>query len=333
MTGTPRFGLFLGLGSPTFQDAVMNMKSTLPEPIPGARPVHLPGLIAFECVARHMSFARAAAELEVTPTAMSKTVKQLEAQLGVRLFNRTTRSVGLTESGTQLLDTLAPALEQIRSSVQRVHDTATRPYGALKINTSYVAYASLIEPHIPAFLARYPDITLDFAVDNGLSDIVGDGFDAGIRLGHALQRDMIAVPLGALQPLVVVGSPEYLARSAPLSKPEDLLDHDCIRQRLISRSRFLTWTFRVGKASVDIDVKGRLVLDEMRTTLSAACMGCGLALVFRPFAEAEIASGQLVVQLEKYSPPAEAFHLYYPSRAQMPGKLRAFIDFFQASNR
>lgn len=311
----------------------MNMKSTLPEPIPGARPVHLPGLIAFECVARHMSFARAAAELEVTPTAMSKTVKQLEAQLGVRLFNRTTRSVGLTESGTQLLDTLAPALEQIRASVQRVHDTATRPYGALRVNTSYVAYASLIEPHVQDFLAQYPDITLDFSVDNGLSDIVGGGFDAGIRLGHALQRDMIAVPLGGLQPLLVVGSPDYLARSAPLHTPEDLLNHDCIRQRLNNRTRILSWTFRMGKASIEIDVKGRLMLDEMRTTVSAARMGCGLALAFRPFAEAELASGLLVPLLEKYSPPAEAFHLYYPSRAQMPGKLRAFIDFFQACNR
>ncbi|WP_395607470.1 LysR family transcriptional regulator [Pseudomonas sp. B22129] len=311
----------------------MSMKTTLPEAIPGARPVHLPALIAFECVARHMNFARAAAELEVTPTAMSKTIKQLEAQLGVRLFNRTTRSVALTESGSQLLDTLAPALEQIRFSVQQVHDTATRPYGALKINSSYVAYASLIEPHVPAFLAHYPDITLDISLDNGLNDIIGEGFDAGVRLGQALQRDMIAVPLGASQPMVVVGTPQYLAQSAPLNTPEDLLEHDCIRQRLSSRGPFMDWTFRIGKANVEIEVKGRLVLDEMRTTLSAAQLGCGLAMVFRPFAEKQIASGQLVALLEKYAAPAETFHLYYANRAQMPGKLRAFIDFFQASNR
>ncbi|MGY2376045.1 LysR family transcriptional regulator [Pseudomonas sp. SDO524_S393] len=311
----------------------MSMKSTLPEAIPGARPVHLPALIAFECVARHMNFARAAAELDVTPTAMSKTIKQLEAQLGVRLFNRTTRSVALTESGTQLLDTLAPALEQIRFSVQQVHDTATRPYGALKINSSYVAYASLIEPHMAAFLAQYPDITLDIAVDNTLSDIVGEGFDAGIRLGQALQRDMIAVPLGASQPMVVVATPHYLKHSAPLNTPEDLLAHDCIRQRLSSRGPFMDWIFRIGQANVKIDVKGRLVLDEMRTTLSAARQGCGVAMVFRPFAEAEIRSGQLVPLLEQYAEPAETFHLYYANRAQMPGKLRAFIDFFQQRNR
>ncbi|QXQ21624.1 LysR family transcriptional regulator [Pseudomonas tolaasii] len=309
------------------------MKTTLPEAIPGARPVHLPALVAFECVARHMSFARAAAELEVTPTAMSKTIKQLEAQLGVRLFNRTTRSVALTESGNQLLDTLAPALEQIRFSVQQVHDTATRPYGELKINSSYVAYASLIEPHVPAFLALYPDITLDISLDNGLSDIIGEGFDAGVRLGQALQRDMIAVPLGTSQPMVVVGTPQYLAQSAPLNTPEDLLKHDCIRQRLSRRGPFMDWSFRIGKANVEIEVKGRLVLDEMRTTLSAAQLGCGLAMVFRPFAAKEIASGQLVALLEKYAAPAETFHLYYANRAQMPGKLRAFIDFFQARNR
>ncbi|NWC27258.1 LysR family transcriptional regulator [Pseudomonas tolaasii] len=309
------------------------MKTTLPEAIPGARPVHLPALVAFECVARHMNFARAAAELKVTPTAMSKTIKQLEAQLGVRLFNRTTRSVALTESGNQLLDTLAPALEQIRFSVQQVHDTATRPYGELKINSSYVAYASLIEPHVPAFLALYPDITLDISLDNGLSDIIGEGFDAGVRLGQALQRDMIAVPLGTSQPMVVVGTPQYLAQSAPLNTPEDLLKHECIRQRLSRRGPFMDWSFRIGKANVEIEVKGRLVLDEMRTTLSAAQLGCGLAMVFRPFAAKEIASGQLVALLEKYAAPAETFHLYYANRAQMPGKLRAFIDFFQARNR
>ncbi|MGY2161977.1 LysR family transcriptional regulator [Pseudomonas tolaasii] len=311
----------------------MSMKTTLPEAIPGARPVHLPALVAFECVARHMNFARAAAELKVTPTAMSKTIKQLEAQLGVRLFNRTTRSVALTESGNQLLDTLAPALEQIRFSVQQVHDTATRPYGELKINSSYVAYASLIEPHVPAFLALYPDITLDISLDNGLSDIIGEGFDAGVRLGQALQRDMIAVPLGTSQPMVVVGTPQYLAQSAPLNTPEDLLKHECIRQRLSRRGPFMDWSFRIGKANVEIEVKGRLVLDEMRTTLSAAQLGCGLAMVFRPFAAKEIASGQLVALLEKYAAPAETFHLYYANRAQMPGKLRAFIDFFQARNR
>src|SRR5215468_5667030 len=161
-------------------------------PTPRAqRAVHLPALVAFECVARHLSFARAAEELDVTTTAISKTVKRLEAQLDVRLFNRTTRSVALTEAGTKLLGTLVPALAQIRDSVQQAGDFSERPHGLLRINTAYVAYAALIETHLASFGERYPEITLDITIDNNLTDIVAGGFDAGIRLGYALQRDMI----------------------------------------------------------------------------------------------------------------------------------------------
>jgi DNA-binding transcriptional LysR family regulator len=297
-----------------------------------SRPIHLPGLIAFESVARHKNFGRAAAELEVTPTAMSKTIKQLEAQLEVRLFNRTTRSVGLTEAGAQMLATLAPALEEIKKSVQQIGDTAGRPRGTLRINTSFVAFAALIEPHLPEFLQRYPDISLDLCVDNGLSDIVAGGFDAGIRLGHALQRDMIAVPLGPIQRLIVVGSEAYFSRHARPKTPADLLQHDCIRQRLISTARFVEWEFRTGNKTAVIDVQGRLIFDEMRLVLSSASQGCGLGYVFEHFAANELQSGAVVRVLDKYCPALEAFYLYYSNRAQMPGKLRVFIDFIQAAN-
>src|SRR5262247_2145001 len=157
-------------------------------PVPRAqRPVHLPALVSFECVARHLSFARAAEELDVTTTAISKTIKQVEAQLNVRLFNRTTRSVALTEAGTKLLGTLAPALAQIRDSVQQAGDFSERPHGLLRINAGYVAYAVLIEARLASFGERHPEITLDITLDNNRSDIVAGGFDAGIRLGHALQ--------------------------------------------------------------------------------------------------------------------------------------------------
>src|SRR5215471_10084369 len=183
-------------------------KSEAARPVPRAqRAVHLPALLAFECVARHLSFARAAEELDVTTTAISKTIKQLEAQLHVRLFNRTTRSVALTEAGMKLLGTLAPALAQIRDSVQQAGDLSERPHGLLRINTGYVPYAALIEPRLALFSERYPEITLDITIDNNLSDIVAGGFDAGIRLGYALQRDVIAVPLGPMQQLTVAGSP------------------------------------------------------------------------------------------------------------------------------
>jgi DNA-binding transcriptional LysR family regulator len=282
-------------------------------------------------VARHLSFARAAEELDVTATAISKTIKQLEAQLNVRLFNRTTRSVALTEAGTKLLGTLAPALAQIRDSVQQVGDFSERPHGLLRINTGYVPYAALIEAHLASFGERYPEITLDVTIDNNLSDIVTGGFDAGIRLGHALQRDMIAVPLGPIQQLTVVGSPRYFKRHGTPRTPHELLEHDCIRHRL-NRARFFEWEFRIGGKDVTIDVRGRLVVDEMRATLGAACHGSGLALVFRQFASAEIASGAVVPILDQFLPPDQPFHLYYANRAHTPSKLRAFIEFIQAVN-
>lgn len=305
-------------------------KRILDTPVPAA--VHLPSLLAFGVVARHLNFARAAQELAVTPTAMSKTIKQLEAQLGVRLFNRTTRSVALTEQGAQLLGALAPALAQIRSAVEQASVSASRPAGLLRLNSSYVAYAALVEPHLRQFMQRYPDITLDVQVDNDLSDIVGAGFDAGIRLGHALQRDMIAVPLGPLQQLVVVASPAYLQQHGTPRVPKDLLHHDCIRQRLGSGGRLLAWDFTVANKVLGIDVQGRLFFNEMRSVLAAACHGNGLACVFRQFAAADIQAGRLTVVLERYCRPHEAFHVYYPSRAQMPGKLRVFIDFVRAAN-
>src|SRR5262245_10546867 len=218
--------------------------STATPPIPRAlRPVHLPALVSFECVARHLSFVRASEELGVTTTAISKTIKQLEAQVGVRLFNRTTRSVTLTEAGTKLLGTLAPALAQIQNSVQQAGEFSERPHGLLRINAAYVAYATLIQPRLASFGERYPEITLDITIDNNLSDIVAGGFDAGIRLGYALQRDVIAVPLGSTQQLTVVGSPRYFERRGTPRKPHDLLEHDCIRHRL-NRARF--FEFRIG---------------------------------------------------------------------------------------
>jgi DNA-binding transcriptional LysR family regulator len=309
--------------SPKTQDA--SLKSS-------PRSVHLPGLLAFDSVARHMNFARAADEFGVTPTAMSRTIKTLEAQLNARLFNRTTRSVSMTEVGAQLLEKLSPALEQIRQSVESVGEATQQATGSLRINTSYVAYAALIEPHVQRFLELHPGIELEFQVDNALSDIVSNGFDAGIRLGHAIQRDMIGVPVGPVQRLVVVGSKEYLSRNGTPRAPQDLLDHNCIRQRVGNRGRFLDWSFKKGSKGFSIDVNGRLIVSEMRCALSAAVQGGGLAYVFENFAARELASATVEQVLEPFCPPAEAFYLYYANRAQMPGKLRAFIDFVQASN-
>lgn len=297
-----------------------------------AAAVHLPSLAAFAVVAHELSFARAATRLSVTPTAISKTIRQLETQLGARLFNRTTRSVALTDTGQELLSTLSPALDQIQASVEQVRASTSQPSGTLRINASYVAYASLIEPNLPAFLTRYPELSIEVSVDNGLSDIVANGFDAGIRLGHALQRDMVAVPLGPLQQQVVVASPRYLTRHGTPKAPHDLLAHDCIRQRLGVAGRFLEWTFQVASKPTRIDVQGRLAFSEMLPALTAASADAGVAYVFRQFAQKHIQAGRLTVLLERFCPPRESFHLYYPHRTQMPAKLRLFVDFIRAAN-
>lgn len=294
--------------------------------------VSLTALLAFDSVARHMNFARAAEELDVSPTAMSKTVKHLEAQLGVRLFDRTTRSVGLTEHGSQLRGSLAPALELLKRCVQQVGETADKPKGLLRINTSYVAFASLIQPHQAQFLERFPEVSMEVVTEARLVDIVASGFDAGIRLGHALQRDMIAVPLGGDQRTVVVASQAYLDKRGTPQTPSDLLDHDCIHLRPGGRGRPIEWRFRSRDEHVIIDVHGTLTYSEVRCVVDAARQGLGLAYVFRQFADEHIRSGQLVPLLEKHCPPTEPFYLYYPHRAHMPGKLRAFIDFMQAMN-
>jgi DNA-binding transcriptional LysR family regulator len=293
----------------------------------------LPALLAFESVARHLNFGRAAAELEVTPTAMSKTIKTLEGQLGARLFNRTTRSVGLTEQGSQLLGSLAPALELIKKSVQQIGETAARPKGLLRLNSSYVAFASLVQPFQAAFLKRFPDVTMEVVTDDRLVDIVAGGFDAGIRQGHAVQRDMVALPLGAVQRTAVVASPAYLKACGTPQGPKDLLEHDCIRQRFTGTGRYFAWRFKSRDKPTVIDVRGPLVYSEMRCVVEAARQGLGLGFVYRQFAEEQLRSGQLVSVLEKHCAVAEAFYLYCPHRAQMPGKLRAFIEFMQAINR
>src|SRR5262245_56500601 len=295
--------------------------------------LHLPSLVTFELVARHRNFARAADELKVTPTAVSRTIKQLEARLGVRLLNRTTRSVSVTDAGIELLGALVPALAQIRASVEQVNASSNQPIGNLRINCSSVAYSTLLETHVDDFLTRFPDIILDVQIDNRLSDIVAGGFDAGIRLGRALQRDMVAVPLGLRQQLVVVGSPAYLEAHGTPKVPKDLLKHNCIRQRLRAGGRLLEWQFTSGSEATTIEVHGRLFFNEMRPALAAARASCGLAYVFRQFAAPELRRGEIVIVLKRYTPPREAFHLYYPSRVRMPGKLRAFSDFIREANR
>lgn len=295
--------------------------------------VTLSGLASFSCVARHKNFARAAEELGVSPTAISKTIKILEHQLGVRLFNRTTRSVSLTEHGTVLYDNLVPALELLRSSVLQVSEEASRAKGVLRINTSYVAHAALIQPHMYEFTQKYPDVVVDFSIDDKLVDIVASGFDAGIRSGRSIQKDMIALSIGGVQRCVVVASPDYLKRNRIPESAQDLLNCDCIRQRFVSPTRFFEWRFNVGGALVAIDVSGRLIFNEMRSAMEAASRGLGFAYVYFRLASELIDQGRLVPLFLGEGAEMEGFYVYYPNRSHMPVKLRVFIDFMRQANK
>ncbi|MFM9924753.1 LysR family transcriptional regulator [Variovorax sp. H27-G14] len=318
----------------------MNEKLTIPDVATPGRtgvalaspPVHLPGLLTFEAAARHLNFARAATELGVTPTAVSRTIKILEAQLNVRLFNRTTRSVSLTEAGSSLNSKMAPALAMIRNSLSDASLAADQPSGTVRVNSSYVAYRLFIEPQLKEFLVNYPLINVEISLDNVLGDIVNAGFDIGIRMGKRVQNDMVAMQLGPVQKRIVVAAPDYFKERKEPKTLDDLLHHDCIRQRYSIGSRWFEWKFDSGGQMVQIDVQGRLVFDEMRSVLDAAVQGHGIGFVFEAFAKQELASGQLRQILKQYSGMDDAFHLYYPHRKYMPGKLRTFIDFMLDAN-
>jgi DNA-binding transcriptional LysR family regulator len=299
-------------------------------PVNGAE-LPLAALATFECVARRLHFARAAEELRVTPTAVSKTIAQLEVQLGARLLNRTTRSVSLTDAGRELMAATAPALAALARGVDDVRNRGEAPAGGVRVNTSYVAYATLFEPHLRGFLAAHPKVTLEFSIDSAPADIVERGFDFGVRPGRATKKDMVAVPIGPVQKLVVLAAPTYLGTSQP-REPGDLLRHDCIRQRVHREGRFLEWTLRRGKERRTLDVAGSLVVDDMGAALGAAREGNGLAYVFEQFASRDLASGALQRVLPEHELVREAFFLYYASRAQLPPKLRVFIDWFRDKN-
>lgn len=299
---------------------------------PASLPVHFPGLLTFEAAARHLNFARAAAELDVTPTAVSRTIKAMEAQLNVRLFNRTTRSVSLTEAGSSLNSRMAPALALIRDSLSEALLATDQPSGTVRVNSSYVAYRMLIEPHIDAFLASFPMIHVEISLDNVLGDIVNAGFDVGIRMGKRVQNDMVAMQLGSVQKRIVVAAPDYFQNRQEPKTIDDLLNHNCIRQRYSVGGRWFEWKFDQEGQIIQIDVQGRLLFDEMRSVVDAAVQGQGIGFVFEQFAKQELIGGQLRRILKQHSGMDDAFHLYYPHRKHMPGKLRAFVDFMLNAN-
>lgn len=289
----------------------------------------LPCVVAFLRVAHHQSFTRAAADLGVSPSALSQTVRALETQLGVRLLNRTTRRVGLTEQGARFLDRVRPGLEQIDAAFEDLDHARDRPAGRLRINLPYIAADRLVMPRLSEFRARYPDVQVELFVDPALADIVDGGFDAGIRLGESLQKDMVALPVGAPLRQVVVGAPAYFAAHSPPKTPQDLVDHDCIRHRRTS-GRLMAWEFTRKRRDFEVQVDGSLVFNDAYLSLDAARAGLGLAQVFEVSVLDDVAAGRLVRVLDDWQAPFAGFHIYYPARQHLPPKLRVFVDFLRA---
>jgi DNA-binding transcriptional LysR family regulator len=292
----------------------------------------LPALTAFECVARHASFSRAAAELGLSPSALSQSVRGLEQRLGVRLLARTTRRVALTDEGERFYDGVRVGLDELASALELLAQSQGRATGTVRINMPRVAYALLIAPHLASFAVRHPDVGLEFALDDGLADIVASRFDAGMRLGESIEADMVAVRIGAEQRMITVAAPDYLVRRPAPQVPEDLAGHECVRYRYLSSGRTARWMFRRDGRTLEVEVGGRFIVNDADAEIDLARRGFGLVQTLQSLVAADLASGHLVRVLDECAMPLSAMHLYFPSRAQMPARLRVFIDHFQAAN-
>jgi DNA-binding transcriptional LysR family regulator len=285
----------------------------------------LDGVEAFLGVARHRNFRKAAAELEVTPSAISQAVRTLEARVGAALFIRTTRSVGLTEAGERFLSRAKPAFEELAAAGEAARELGQRPTGLLRLSVPRAVVPILLEPLIASFCQAYPTVQVEIAASEKLVDLAAEGFDAGIRMGQFITTDMVAVPLTPPFPFVVVGSPDYLRRRKRPERVDDLRDHDCLRLRR-SNGSIANWHFADGDKAVEAIVSGPLVVHDYPTLLGAALQGVGLAQVPRPLASAAIADGRLQTLLTSFAVTTPGVFLYYPSRRQVLPKLRAFIE-------
>ena len=286
-------------------------------------------LNALAAVAAHNSFRAAAAELGISPSSLSHAVASIERRLGVRLFNRTTRSVSLTEAGEHFLARVRPALRDIAEAVETVNRFRDTPAGLLRLNSSEGG-AERILPIVLDFMAAYPDMRVDLVSEGRMVDIVAAGFDAGLRHAEAIPQEMVALPLGLDEAFIVVGSPGYFAGRGVPATPADLLGHECLRARLPSGA-LIRWEFERQNAELRIDVTGRLILGSPGLSQQAAVAGAGLAYVNLRSAEADLTAGRLVQVLADWTPPYPGLCLYYPRQRLPSAGLRAFIDVFQAA--
>jgi DNA-binding transcriptional LysR family regulator len=287
---------------------------------------------AFVATAEHASFAKAAVQLGVSRSALSETIRGLEEKLGVRLLNRTTRSVAPTEVGERLLAELRPALDGFDAALESINVFRDKPAGHLRITVPRPAAKTIIEPILSRFLFAYPAISLEIVADSALIDIVRDRFDAGIRPGHRVERDMIAVRVGEDARPTIVASPAYLRSYSNPKMPADLSQHNCIRQRFASGA-IPHWFFEKKGKRLEVAVKGSLIVSESDLAIRAALDGVGVARAPITSVEALIGKKRLIPLLQDWAPRSVGFYLYYPSRRQIPAALRAFVDFLKAHAR
>jgi DNA-binding transcriptional LysR family regulator len=282
-------------------------------------------LTALSAIVAHRSFRKAADELNLSPSTLSHMIRGLEAKLGVRLLNRTTRSVSSTEAGERLVSRLRPVLRDLDLALTEVDDFRHRPSGTLRLNASETAARMLMEKVVPVFLQRHPEMTLDVVTEGELIDIVAAGFDAALRLGEALPQDMIAVPCGGPMRFLAVAAPSYLASRKPLKTPDDLKSHSCIRVRMPS-GKLYRWEFAKRGQELVVDVAGPLMLDHIGLMVEAAADGLGIAYVPDREAQPFLDDGRLVAVLSDWCPEIPGLFLYYPGGRLVPAGLRAFID-------
>jgi DNA-binding transcriptional LysR family regulator len=296
------------------------------------RPTDFAELTAFVATAEQRSFTKAAAQLRLARSTLSQNLRALEQRLGVRLLNRTTRSVALTEAGARLLARVRPALDELRTAGEEIKDSRPGPAGLLRLVVQPPVASLLIGPMLARFLAQYPGIRLDVSVVKMPADMVGEGFDAGIRFGEQVARDMIAMRVMGEARFLVVASPDYLARHPAPEAPGDLQEHDCIRNRLPNGAIF-GWEFRKGRRSIQASVEGALIVDDIDLSIRAVLDGVGLAYLLHDYVAPHIAAGRLVPLLEDWSPRLSGFFLYHPSRRHMTAPLAALIEFLKAENK
>jgi len=285
----------------------------------------LDDLLAFATIARARSFTRAAAELNVSPSALSHTMRGLENRLGVRLLARTTRSVAPTPAGERLLRSIESAVEEVEAGLGALSEWLGDPSGSVRITTSQFAAHTVLAPALPRFLLENPKISVEVSVETRLVDLVRDGFDAGIRWGENVDQDMVAVRIGPNTRLIVVGAPAYFERHPVPGIPGDLQHHSCINYRLVTGRGYFQWMLQRDGTEVRASAQGQLVLDDPALAVTLIIAGAGLGLVLEEMASPHLQAGRLIRVLEDWSVPVGGLHLYYPNRQVTPA-LRALID-------